>query len=271
MFSYIGQDSGFLKIIIPNLPKSGKVFVEPFGGSGVVTLNVAYLNKYQRYILNDYDKKIYAVYFVYKYRPDILRAVARICSYLADFDDQTLKTKIKFGYLKRLKNLIETKMYWRIEFIGFASLLLHLVLDNPFQKRTTMPRIHMVGAAKKRFKKLEPKLLKIHNIIQRVEIHCDDAFKLIPQFDSEDTVFYIDPPHLGVDYYCYNFDEFKAMRLAKLLTNIKGRALVKYSVYDRPCMQVLMRAGYRLVEEKEYTVKASNKRNRRTYYFLANY
>ncbi|RLI81950.1 hypothetical protein DRP04_05050 [Archaeoglobales archaeon] len=270
-FNYIGQDSGFLDIIFSLLPKQGKMFVEPFGGSAVVSLNVAYFNLYPRVILNDLDEKIFAVYVVYKFRPDILNAVSEICKWIAQMDDDTIRFKLKPTYLKKLKLLIENKTYSNIYFVGFASLLLHVLLDNPFQKRTHLPRIHCVNTSKNRYLKLFQRFKKIHHVMQRIEIRRDDAFKLIPELDSKDTVFYIDPPHLGLDYYFLNFDAIKAIKLAKLLTKCEGKVLVKYSVVDRPAMQVLLNGGFKIAREVEYTSKSSPTRDRRTYYFLTNY
>ena len=73
-----------------------------------------------------------------------------------------------------------------------------------------------VGALGKYFKRLE-----------KVFISCDDALKVIKQWDSPQTFFYCDPPYLGADqghYSGYSVGDFQ--NLIDTLNSCEGSFLV---------------------------------------------
>lgn len=61
-------------------------------------------------------------------------------------------------------------------------------------------------------------------------INCfnEDYKKIIYEFDSENTFWYIDSPYYQKFYYRYNFIEKDYIELSNILKNIKGRFLVSY-------------------------------------------
>ena len=68
--------------------------------------------------------------------------------------------------------------------------------------------------------------------LKHVQIECLDFEKLIKKYDSENALFYIDPPYVGAEHY-YDTDTNKFRledhkRLAKLLKNIKGKFVLSY-------------------------------------------
>ena len=63
--------------------------------------------------------------------------------------------------------------------------------------------------------------------LQRVQIECCDALRIIQSRDREDAFFYLDPPYVGSDqghYDGYTQEDFDA--LLKLLETIKGKFLL---------------------------------------------
>jgi hypothetical protein len=63
--------------------------------------------------------------------------------------------------------------------------------------------------------------------MRHVAIACDDALKIIDQFDSPQTLFYVDPPYLGTDqghYKWYSKDNY--LSLINKLSNIQGSSLL---------------------------------------------
>ena len=78
-------------------------------------------------------------------------------------------------------------------------------------------------------KKLD--LTEISKRLERTQIECQDALKIIKSRDSKDTFFYIDPPYLNADQGHYSgFNEMDMEELLKLLSTIKGKFLL--SNYD---------------------------------------
>lgn len=69
--------------------------------------------------------------------------------------------------------------------------------------------------------------------LRGVVIECDDALKVIQRWDTEDAVFYLDPPYPGADqghYAGYTSEDFA--RLVELLDTIQGSFLL--SNYEQP-------------------------------------
>ena len=63
--------------------------------------------------------------------------------------------------------------------------------------------------------------------MKNVQIECDDALKVIQRFDSDNTLFYLDPPYLGADQGHYKgWTEDNETELLKLLEKIKGKFLM---------------------------------------------
>jgi len=71
------------------------------------------------------------------------------------------------------------------------------------------------------------RLGKIRKRLERVQIECKDFKDAIETYDSENTLFYIDPPYIEKEhYYQSKFDKHE--ELAKLLNTIKGKFLLSY-------------------------------------------
>lgn len=72
--------------------------------------------------------------------------------------------------------------------------------------------------------------------LKKVQIECLDFEKVIDKYDSKNTLFYVDPPYVGVEhYYTTSGVEFAGKdheRLASLLKNIKGRFVLSYYEHE---------------------------------------
>jgi DNA adenine methylase len=62
--------------------------------------------------------------------------------------------------------------------------------------------------------------------LNRVQLESWPYEKVIERYDRPDTVFYIDPPYVGVPYYRHNLADDEFPRLAERLANIKGKFLL---------------------------------------------
>jgi len=264
---YPGGDSRFVDRIIELLP-DGKLFVEPFGGSGVVSLTLVKLQKYPKVILNDADPVIYAAYYVLKYEPDIVEAVEVYLRFAYKYGVDWIRSQKAF-FKKKIEE-IEAGKIKNIKLLGFLSLLLHYLFTAPFRSGLPIRWIDKLS----RYKFVGEKLRTISQVMQSpiLEIRNEDAFKLIPEVDSEDTVFYVDPPHIGKRLYRLEFTVAQALRLAKLLASCRGKILAKYSPSDKPVITYLLKHGFKIVWQPEYYSFIEPKKRRITnYYFLANY
>ena len=86
---------------------------------------------------------------------------------------------------------------------------------------------------------LEPMLEDLHCRLAGVTIECLDFGEFIGRYDSDGTLFYLDPPYWGTEnYYGKNlFARQDFERLAKVLQGIKGRFVL--SINDVPEIRAL--------------------------------
>lgn len=85
------------------------------------------------------------------------------------------------------------------------------------------------------------RLSLINARLKRVQIECLDFERLIAKYDREDTLFYLDPPYVDVEFY-YNvagveFQKKDHERLASILKQIKGKFVLSY--YKHPLIKSL--------------------------------
>ena len=86
-------------------------------------------------------------------------------------------------------------------------------------------------------------LADVHERLKRVVVLCDDALKIIKQQDSEQTLFYLDPPYVHytrstTDIYQYEMDESAHAGLLECVQKCKG--MVMLSGYrNKPYEQAL--------------------------------
>lgn len=92
--------------------------------------------------------------------------------------------------------------------------------------------------------------------LKKVQIECLDFEKVIKKYDRPGTIFYLDPPYLGTEYY-YNqsgvkFKHEDHLRLFEVISSIKGKFLLSY--YDNPTIKEMWK-NYDMITRK--TVKSS--------------
>lgn len=108
---------------------------------------------------------------------------------------------------------------------------------------------------------LEPMLEDLHTRLSGVVIECLDWADLIPRYDAEGTLFYLDPPYWGceTDYGKAMFDRTDFARLAAQLATIKGRFIM--SINDVPDIRQIF-AAFRLAEvTTSYTIGTATDRS----------
>ena len=100
------------------------------------------------------------------------------------------------------------------------------------------------------------KLELINARLKKVQIECLDFERLIKKYDTETSLFYLDPPYVDVESY-YNhpgvaFKREEHHRLNALLRTIKGRFVLSY--YEHPLVRELY-SDFRIITKQ--TVKSS--------------
>jgi len=92
-----------------------------------------------------------------------------------------------------------------------------------------------------------------HDRLSRVQLDNRDALDVIKYWDTDNTVFYLDPPYVvstrkEKNVYDYETDDNHHEKLIDILLKIKGQAVL--SGYDTPLYQRLLESGWKKIEIK---------------------
>ncbi|MFB8424761.1 DNA adenine methylase [Priestia megaterium] len=117
------------------------------------------------------------------------------------------------------------------------------------------------------------RLQQFEKRLRTVNIEMLDFKDCIRRYDSEQTLFFIDPPYVGREsMYKGGWTEDTHRELAELLRNIKGKALVTY--YPDPLIDEIYK-GWRRHEKEAYVGTVArgegHKKKKETELFLMNY
>ena len=101
--------------------------------------------------------------------------------------------------------------------------------------------------------KLEPMLAEIHQRLAGVIIERLPYHELLPRYDSDDALFYLDPPYWGSeDDYGPMFGREDFERLAAALLALRGRWML--SINDRPEIRTLFATADIEAVDVTYTI-----------------
>ena len=188
-------------------------FVEIFGGSGYIFQNVD-RTKFSNIVYNDIDSKLITLYKMVKEKPEMLQKILYIIPYSREMN------KVIKNILKQNENLSE------IETAVFMFYVLNSTFFGEFDKGFAF--VVKRNASKPYFNKIN-NITEISKLWRDITIENSDFREIIKRYDRPTTVFYADPPFVnkGKHYYTREFSVNDLRELAKILTQIKGKFLLK--------------------------------------------
>ena len=247
MLPYIGGKSFLAGWIISNFPEDYRKmhYVEPFGGGGWVLYkkDESYLEVY-----NDLNSQLVNLFEVIRDNYSEFAGRAEWCLHSREM------------YLEAREKLKDDKYLTDIEkAIHYAVNKCQSFSGNGGWGYATTSIKFANGKWLPFLKKME----LINARLKKVQIECLDFGAVIEKYDHSNTLFYMDPPYMDVEYY-YNAPgiKFKTedhLRLLDYLKNIKGKFSLSY--YDHPQV-VKYYDGYNII--KKNTVKHSTGTTKRT-------
>lgn len=179
-FGYPGGKSRSVKSIVPRLPYRG-VYVEPFGGSAAILL-ARHSSKLE--VFND---RYAGVVSFYRCIRDS-RKMAKLCEYI----ELTVHSREDFlmnrDTWENTENDIERAFRWY-----YMTQYSFSKLGRNFGRSTSAKAI-MASIRDKL-----PLFPKIHERFKKVQVDNQDWYDCLRDYDSPDTVFYLDPPYLEAD------------------------------------------------------------------------
>lgn len=209
MNSFISWTGGkkLLRNKIVNLfPKEFERYVEVFGGAGWVFFNSD--RHAPQEIFNDYNNDLINLYRCVKYHcPELQREM----EYLFVSRKQFFDAKSQLNS-EGLTDIQRAARYFLLIKVSFGS-----------NKKS-------FGTNKRNLADSVEYLSKISERLKNVVIENRDFESVIKTYDRENALLYLDPPYYETEkYYDGLFKKDDHLRLAALLSNIKGKFILSYN------------------------------------------
>jgi DNA adenine methylase len=229
---WYGGKFSHLNWLLPLLP-SCQHFCEPFGGSAAVLLNrdPSLVETY-----NDIDGDLVTFFRVLRNKPDELIEKLAVTPFSRE--------EFRRAYEMRGRTDIPDVERARLFFIRAEQVRIGLAQTSTagrwaWCKLTS--RRGMSGAVSRWLNRIDA-LWAVSERLRRVQIENRDAIEVILQYDSPETLFYLDPPYPhesrgDVHAYAYEMTERNHKRLAEVLHSIQGKAAI--SGYRSPLTERL--------------------------------
>jgi DNA adenine methylase len=224
--SFAGGDFYIADLLLPRLerlcaqPKC--TLVEVFGGSGYVS-QTASREVFGNVVYNDINDMLTALYRHIKERPEQLATLLALLPYARSYYRivvDLLKTCREFGSL-------------------VVAALAFYAYNASFMGKVGKGFAYSVSPTKNRAREFKSRILAVLRYAERwrdVVIENLDFREVIRRYDSDRTVFYLDPPYpdRSEEYYGAKFTTDDLREMAQMLTQIRGKFLLKldYKMYE---------------------------------------
>lgn len=227
MLPYIGNKIKLSPFILRNLPPdtSWNTFIEPFGG-----MYSTYFSLFRtdiKAVYNDINKLNHNLFLCMKE------------STFADFiSDIPTSEELYYKYQSEITDNFASPSYemaMKWAYVLANSLSQQTVLDGSF--RAGGWQAYKIHINQKRF------IEKINNI---THIEALDFIECFKKYDSENTLFYVDPPYFNTEsyYHFHNFTKDRHIDLSNILSNIDGKFCLSY-YYNRHLEELYPTDTYR--------------------------
>lgn len=219
-FGWYGGKFSHLKWLLPLLPKAMH-YCEPFGGSAAVLLNRE-PSPVETY--NDLDSEVVNFFRVLRDQKEaLIEAIGLTPFSREEFEKAIFEPSLNLSELERARRFFIKARQVRTGLAQKAS-------SGRWAHCKLTSRAGMAGAVSRWLGSVED-LPEIVQRLLRVQIEHDSAIKVILRYDSEDTLFYCDPPYPhdsrgDSQAYAYEMTDNQHRELACVLHEVKGKVAV---------------------------------------------
>ncbi len=210
LLNYVGNKGGCIEEIMPLIPYRN-TFVDVFGGSGVVMLNRLESNLD---VFNDKHGGIAAFYRALQTKPDELFDRIQLMPH-----SRELFIWSKENYDKQQDDVLRAAMWYYTVQCSFAGKCLYF-------GRTVKGRSNIWGKIQGNLKLFD----SVHERFKKVQIENLDWRTILSDYDSPETVFYLDPPYWGSNIYEHGMSKDDHKLMCDKIFTLKG--FVALSGYD---------------------------------------
>ncbi|MEH1931607.1 MAG: DNA adenine methylase [Nostoc sp.] len=230
-FGWYGGKFSHLDWLLPLLPDA-QHYCEPFGGSAAVLLN-RHPSPVETY--NDLDGELVNFFRVLREQKESLIEVIGLTPFSREeFEIAISEPTQNLSDIERARRFFIRARQVRTGLAQKAS-------SGRWAHCKLTSRAGMAGAVSRWLGSVED-LPGIVQRLLRVQMEHDSAIKVIQRYDSEDTLFYCDPPYPHASRgdrqaYAYEMTDEQHRELSNILHNIKGKVAI--SSYQCSLMQEL--------------------------------
>lgn len=239
LIPYFGGKSRLAKNIIARFPEH-QCYVEVFAGAA----NVFFAKEARgTEVINDLDLDLVTLYRTVKHHPEELHRQFKYV--LISRDEFSRLLQVNPDTLTDIQRAARYLYLQRMCFGGRSK-------GRSFGTSTTgVPRLNLFTLQRL----LEEAWLRLSQVM----IECLDFRDLIPRYDREHTLFFLDPPYWKFNCYEHNFAEKDFYDLAEVLAGIKGRFMM--TINDTPEVREIFKRFW--IEEVELKYSMSKKEGSR--------
>ncbi len=216
LIKYPGSKRSLIPVIRRNFIESGAtVFIDVFGGSGIVSLNI----DAPKIVYNDINRDLYNLFKIIKSYPDLLLEVMnrwtvdknKFTQYEDIFNEKGIVN------LTDLDRAFRTFYGFSIGFGGMGS-----TYRTKDEKSTYTQTLKVISNYK-----------TISSRVSEWVIENLDFRDVFTKYDSINAFFYCDPPYSGKDWYEHPFEPGNLVELKSILLNLKGKYLLSFNETDQ--------------------------------------
>jgi DNA adenine methylase len=251
LIKYPGSKNALVSAINKVFRESGKfVFVDVFGGSGIVSLNV----DADRIVYNDLNREIYNLFKVIKSSSDEFLQVARKWTSTRDRFD-SYGEMLSSGKVTNQNNVESAfRTFYKFN-VGFGG------MGSTYRTKSEKSSYSTVLKVLSNYKEISLRISKwtVENV---------DFRELIGTYDGGSVFFYLDPPYIAKSWYDIDFN-YRALEDLKRLTRvIKGSYLCTFDYNDLNSREVFGKPDHvaQFVNQNRQKTSPQEFRNYSLYY-----
>ncbi len=261
LIKYPGSKSTLIPDIKEEYRRSGKrTFIDVFGGSGIVSLNVPS----ERTVYNDLDTELVNLFLAVRESPeDLVSALEKLVSGKRQGRDNTRNRSGSPAGTERsgvqhrgtgpdgLSDAARTLYRFTVSFGGMGSTY---DTEEKSVRRYAMTTLEQFEEIRKK--------------VSAWTIENLDFRELIEKHDGSGSFFYFDPPYSGKKWYDYNFQLSDYEELAEIMKSIKGRYLLNLNSEEEDIIPAFGKPDYvRSYQNKNQDTERGNRPARKQLFY----
>jgi DNA adenine methylase len=259
LFKYPGTKNSLLQPLLDLFRSSGCItFVDLFGGSGYVSLNVPS----ERIIYNDVNPEICRVFETIKEDPAAVRR---------HFGEALRAGLFKRESLERadanFRRWASTRDVAPDISEALLTILKHTISFGGEGNTYATREKAVIPYARKTFEMLPA----IAEKVSRWIIENSDFEPIIRKYDSDSVLFYLDPPYGSKKWYHNTFSSDDYFRMRNALHSIRGKYVMNFDYNDRKLLEIFGEPDFVYEVQDLNQNPDTGMRPTRRYYFSTNF